>query len=253
MLLREESEEVVLCIGQTSHSWLAGQLARAWGNERVGSFARREEVCLAAEQHDVGWAEWDLAPSLNEETGRPHAFFELPRAETVAIWREAPGRLEAQSRYASLLCSLHGTLLVERFADLDEMEPAERRLVEDYMAGERRRQERLSAEVGADPTELARARELIASWDALSLALCHGHERTVTGVPAVSEVFVDLTLAGSGSGSEWTLEPWPFGASHVTVRCEGRQLVERFDNEQGLYAALGEAPVVTLRFDLSPG
>lgn len=250
MLLREESADVVVCIGQTSHSWLAGQLARVWGNERFGGFARREEVCLGAEQHDVGWAEWDLAPSLNEETGLPHAFFELSRRESLGIWRVAPRRLEAQSRYAALLCSLHGTLLIERFADLEEMKTDDRRLTEEYLAGERRRQERLSAEVGVDPAELARARELIASWDALSLALCHGQERTVTEVPAADETTIDLALAGSDS--EWTLAPWPFAAEHVSVLCEGRRLADRFEEEGALRAALEAAPVVTLRFSLSP-
>jgi len=250
MLLREESADVVVCIGQTSHSWLAGQLARAWGSERFGGFARREEVCLGAEQHDIGWAEWDLAPSLDEETGLPHAFFELSRRESVGIWRRAPRRLEAQSRYAALLCSLHGTLLIERFANLEEMEADDRRLTEEYLAEERRRQQRLSAEVGGDPAEVARARELIASWDALSLALGHGQERTVSGVPGASETTIDLALAGSGS--EWTLAPWPFATEHVSVRCEGRRLTGRFEEEAALHAALEDAPVVTLGFSLSP-
>lgn len=94
MVLREESEEAVVCIGQTSHSWLAGQLARAWGNERMGDFSPREEVCLGAEQHDVGWAEWNLAPALNPETGRPQPFFELSRTASLGIWRDAPRRCE---------------------------------------------------------------------------------------------------------------------------------------------------------------
>ena len=33
MLLREDGEAVI-AIPQPSHSWLSGQLARAWGNDR---------------------------------------------------------------------------------------------------------------------------------------------------------------------------------------------------------------------------
>jgi hypothetical protein len=32
MLLREECDALI-AIGQASHAWIAGQLARAWGNE----------------------------------------------------------------------------------------------------------------------------------------------------------------------------------------------------------------------------
>lgn len=60
----------------------------------MGDFSPREEVCLGAEQHDVGWAEWDLAPALNPETGRPQAFFELSRTASLGIWRDAPRRCE---------------------------------------------------------------------------------------------------------------------------------------------------------------
>ena len=70
-------------------------------------------MCLAAEQHDVGWADADLAPLLGDD-GRPLSFVEYPRSEHVAIWRGAARRLLAQSRYAALLVSLHGTSLYER-------------------------------------------------------------------------------------------------------------------------------------------
>jgi len=42
-----------ICITQPTRAWVAGQLARAWGNDRFGSFAPWEEVCLGAEQHDM--------------------------------------------------------------------------------------------------------------------------------------------------------------------------------------------------------
>ena len=54
MLLREDGDAVV-CIGQPAHAWLSGQLARAWALDPVEPW---EEVCLAAEQHDLGMAGW---------------------------------------------------------------------------------------------------------------------------------------------------------------------------------------------------
>jgi hypothetical protein len=36
MLIREEPDGSFLAIGQASHAWLSGQLARAWGNAEFG-------------------------------------------------------------------------------------------------------------------------------------------------------------------------------------------------------------------------
>ena len=71
MLIRPEPDGTFLAIGQASHAWLSGQLARAWGNERFGAVEPWEEVCLAAEQHDIGMAQWERAPTLNPDTGLP--------------------------------------------------------------------------------------------------------------------------------------------------------------------------------------
>ena len=51
-----------LVVGQPAHAWVSGQLARAWGNAAFPAPAPREPFCLAAEQHDVGWADADLEP-----------------------------------------------------------------------------------------------------------------------------------------------------------------------------------------------
>ena len=78
MLLRELDEEAVVAIGQAAHAWVSGQIARAWGNARFGAVEPYEEVCLGAEQHDIGMALWDTEPTLNRATGRPHSFIEMP-------------------------------------------------------------------------------------------------------------------------------------------------------------------------------
>ena len=59
-------------------AWVSGELARAWGNEEFGQFVPPKELCLAAEQHDIGWLLWEQAPTLNPETGYPYRFTELP-------------------------------------------------------------------------------------------------------------------------------------------------------------------------------
>ncbi|MEA2449074.1 MAG: hypothetical protein QOG63_1006, partial [Thermoleophilaceae bacterium] len=150
MLLRGE-----LCIGQPAHAWISGQLARAWARDPVDPL---EEVVLAAEQHDVGMAEWDAAPELNASTGRPYSFMEMPLATHLRLWTAAPHKLVAQSRYAALLVSMHGTALYE-MRDLSRMSAAEAAAVQGYLARQRELQRRLSA--GLDPEQVSRNQRLI--------------------------------------------------------------------------------------------
>jgi hypothetical protein len=170
-----------LIFGQPAHAWVSGQLARAWGNDAFPAPSPREPVCLAAEQHDVGWADADLAPLLGDD-GRPLSFMEYPRAEHVAIWRDAARRLLAQSRYAALLVSLHGTSLYQR-VDPDAYDAEIAAAIRDYVAGQHELQGLLAA--GLDPGEVDRNRRLLLAWDRLSLALCHGDATTLESVPAM--------------------------------------------------------------------
>jgi len=41
MLHRKHSSELI-CITQPTHAWVAGQLARAWGNDRFGSLSLKK-------------------------------------------------------------------------------------------------------------------------------------------------------------------------------------------------------------------
>ena len=80
MLYRLEKQGRI-AITQPMHAWLAGQLARAWGNERFGEAAPWEEVRLGEEQHDMTLAtqRGSRAPTLNPQTGLPYSFVEMPR------------------------------------------------------------------------------------------------------------------------------------------------------------------------------
>jgi Protein of unknown function (DUF3891) len=49
----------VLAISQPAHAWISGQLLRAWA-EPLG-----EPLLLAGEQHDIGWLDWEAAPTFD--------------------------------------------------------------------------------------------------------------------------------------------------------------------------------------------
>jgi hypothetical protein len=239
MLVRADD----LVIGQPAHAWVSGQLARAWGGPEFGSPAPREAVCLAAEQHDIGWHDRDLAPTLGPDA-RPLHFTQLPRAEHLALWTEAPRRLLAQSRYAALLVSLHGTSLYAR------VDPASHPAIGPYLEGQRALQRALAA--GLDAAAVERNRLLLRTWDRFSLALCLPDLSIVLDeVPRASGA-ATLTLADADADVVM-VAPWPFAADRVEVTCEARRLPGRFGSLAELHAALASAPWVPLRWTLVPG
>jgi Protein of unknown function (DUF3891) len=234
MLLRRERDELI-AIGQPAHAWISGQLARAWGNERFGPVEPREEVCLAAEQHDLGMAAWEARPTLNPKTGLPRSFMELELDEHLEIWWSAAPLVMAQSPYAALLVSMHGTALYER-RDLARLEPADAERVRAFLAGQRELQARLLGELGADREQVRRNQRLVWTWDSLSLGLLLDWAPfTLSDVPtADGETDVDVR--------DGTLDPWPFAADDLTVRCDGRPLVGPYADEEAMRAALAAAP-----------
>jgi hypothetical protein len=259
MVIREV-EGGVVAIGQPAHAWLSGQLARAWGNERFSAVWPWEEVCLAAEQHDVGMAGWDLEPELNPETGRPRSFMEMTLETHLELWSAAPHRLRAQSRYAALLVSLHGTALYER-RDLDALDADRAAAVRGFLANQRALQEEWLDELrsdretarAADPGWVERNRALVWTWDTLSLALLLDWAPHATDPVPTADGPAVLELSPlAGERGRLTLNPWPFAHDRVRVRCEGRRLMQRFDDEAAMHAALAHAEWVTLSFELEP-
>jgi hypothetical protein len=247
MLIRTEDDGSAIAIGQASHAWISGQLARAWGNEQFGAVEPWEEVCLGAEQHDVGWTLWDLRPALNPDTGLPHTFIDLPIEPKIELWSGAATRLVAQSRYAAVLVSMHGTGLFERFWPPD----ADRGLQRRFLESEREFQDELLATLDADPDEVRRNHLLVRVWDSLSLALCLGwKEIRFDEVPTAGGELTSLELRLTGD-SRAEVDPWPFARASVTVHAEGRRLSGRFPSEAELHDALDAAPWLTLEFELA--
>jgi hypothetical protein len=253
MVLRRDGDAVI-AIGQPAHAWISGQLARAWGNDRFPAPEPREEVCLAAEQHDVGMAAWDAEPRLNPDTGRPMSFMEMPTEVHLDLWTRAPRLALVQGRYAALLVSLHGTLLYEH-RDLSRMTEATRSAVEAYRSDQRTLQDELVRSLAEDPRyapyvepeALEQNRRLVAAWDAISLMICMRNLPYTVERPDRVEI-----SALDEDGARVRLEPWPFAGERLVVRCEGRRLEGRFQSDETLREALARAPWLTLDFELVP-
>jgi Protein of unknown function (DUF3891) len=204
MVLVDHPEGKV-AVAQPAHAWISGQLARAWAE-----VSPREEVCLAAEQHDIPWLEWERDPSYDPQTGYPHTFMSLDMPAKLAMWESGPDLLLGQSRYAALLVSMHGSRL---YKDLD------RSAVE----------HEIRATLDASDAEIERNSRLIATWDGMSLALLLGWRPWEDDGVRMQE--------------DGRVEPWPFVTPSLTVRTEGRLL-------RGPNTALTDAPWVELSYEL---
>ena len=271
-MLFRESPSATIAISQPSHAWLAGQIIRAWGNSEFGPVAPYEDVCLGAEQHDIGWLVWEQSPTLNRATGRPHSFRELSIAAHTAIWSQGTAMALALGRYPALLVSLHGTGL---YANFDATSAGERdaAIVRDFLSGQQAVQRRLIDGLAADerlgahadPTTIERNRGLVRAADRLSIAICTGMldlgirsdnplEGIVRQVPTASgETDIHLVAAG-GDLTRLVVTPWPFTAPSVRVTCEGVSLpVSSFTDESEMRAALRNARNVAISAELRPG
>jgi hypothetical protein len=245
-VLVRPDDEGALVIGQLSHAWLSGQLARRWGNQRFGAVEPREEIVLGAEQHDIGWALFDLEPRLNPDTGLPRSFLDVTVDEHLGIWRRAPDRLASQSLHASLVVSLHGRSLSELRA---HNRPEHAEALGQHIAEERARQSRLCATLGVSEAELERTRRQMWTWDGLSLALCNGWRPFNARDVPTADGLIDVELRDSPDGTS-TVDPWPFASERVDLRCEARRLQARYEDEAAMRAALEQARPVTLMFAL---
>jgi hypothetical protein len=260
-MLHRSSNEGLVCITQPNHAWVAGELARAWGNEQFGQFVPSKEVCLGAEQHDIGWLPWEQSPTLNRQTGYPHRFSELPTQVHLEIWSGAKRLAMPWGRYATLLVSLHGTGLYERIRGWQNS-PESRQLVEEFLESEYTFQQQLIATLNNDsyyapyvtPEVLRRNQKLVATWDALSLILCQNlpGEQQVESVPmADGETLLKVTKINDDP-HQITISPWPFQESEVTLVYEGRLLRETFTDETAMREALMSDCWVTLSTILKP-
>jgi hypothetical protein len=249
-VLVRRDEAGALAIGQLSHAWLSGQLARAWGNGRFPAPILREEVALGAEQHDIGWALFDLRPRLSTETGLPCSFIETTVKEHLQIWESAPDHLLTQSQCAALVVSLHGRSLSE--LRLGSAAAADTPALRGHVEAERKRQQLLRDHLGLSEQATDTIRRQMWTWDGLSLALCNDWDPfTARDVPAVDGL-ADIELRRNGDGTS-SLDPWPFAAQRLAVRCEARRLAAAYDDEAVLHRALAEAAPETLEFMLVEG
>jgi hypothetical protein len=255
----EQPSQHYLAISQPAHSWVSGQLARAWGNEVFSGFQPFEQMCYAAEQHDVGFLQWERAPTLNQATGLPHTFEDLPEQVHFEIWRTGILQLRAVCPYASLVVSMHFCDLSERIhSRLANRDQSESRA---FLIEQRKYQQAIRSSLQGDPLlnealendVLAYHRDLIATWDLLSLELCRSRSDhfSVPHAPIWKKAHAGIRVRKADCvANVWEVDPWPFKVRSVTAVSEARRIRGRFDNLDTMRVTLEDAERISIQFRL---
>lgn len=257
MLLRQDDESI-MAISQPAHAWVSGQLASAWGNDQFE--APCEEVCLAAQLHDIGFGPWELHPTLNPATGLPHTFMEMPSAVQLPLWTSGIHQLVRFSRYSALLVSMHFTVLAQRI--LRDRSSEEAALAADFLEAQNQLQATLLTSLRNDfyygsrsaDEEVRRDQQFLSlvDWISLQLLLRFKDER-VTREQEARPTAAQFELRPLNiPGTEVSLDPWPFRKTSLRLVCDGRRLFTRFSDEEKMREGIRAASQVTLTIDLVP-
>lgn len=157
----------LLAITQPAHAWISGQLLRQWAAKLDGP------LLLAAEQHDLAWLDWELAPSFDPATGRPRLFRDIGAAAHAPLWSRAVQRAcAAWGSRVALLVSRHGTVIYTRFTGRHRLSDADAGAAKDYVERQAPIQAAWARVLRLADHALERDTDLIAFADTLSLALC---------------------------------------------------------------------------------
>jgi hypothetical protein len=248
VIIRRDPDAIRL-VPQPAHAHLAAQLARAWDVSALPAIgAAREDVLLGIALHDLAWAAWESAPTLNDATGLPHGFREVRARTHSALWAQAVRDAEAFGRFPALLVSLQGSRIYGEFFRRDRAEAPDLAVVDAFLPAQVAIQTRLAD--GIDPEAVRQANLLLGAVDWLSLLLCGDTIRSAT-VPA-------CPLAG-GPGDVTlhpaTMTPWPFSTDvlELAADCIVLPADARFADPASLHDALRQAPRATLRWRLARG
>ena len=109
MMVFPYDESRLMVVLQIDHSRVAGLLAAHWGNAEFAEPTPYASVVLAAQEHDNGWWDWEIKPTLNER-GEPIDYITgggVDRPTHTAFDRNGIDRVAMRDPYAALLVSLH--------------------------------------------------------------------------------------------------------------------------------------------------
>jgi hypothetical protein len=253
MIVCPYNESLLVLVLQTDHSRIAGLLAAHWGNDEFASLNPYASMVLAAQEHDSGWWDWEIKPTLNEQ-GYPSDYIgsikHLGQGVWLDLYRRAIERLATRDLYAAYFVSMHGeALLTQGMGLLPSMpdytgDPAVQKFIaqqKELRAGwlpTLQKNQALTAVT--TETHLWTNFNLMEVFDQFAQFVCNryplnsqarnnGPTNTLSNIPVpVAAGHDDVTLTlDIRNEKEAIVHPFPFDVSPLVVSFQGRRVPNR--------------------------
>ena len=263
MIIRDPSNGEVIVIGQTDHSRFVGQLAAHWGNQEVARPDPWESVVRAAIYHDYGWITYETNPQINQATGNPYRFLELPLEDRqLDSYQWCIDWMAATDVYSALIISRHRTGLWKgRYGSIDhparkyDLHKLDQRILELIERNEAWQEKTLQALDPHSRETFPTNYRMMQVWDLLGLYFCcqEPYEDAIDPIPT----------SFAGKGRRMTMrpvdersvvfDPYPFDEPSLRVQLSCKRLpAKRYSSAAEFRDAYFKAPNDLLEYRISP-
>ncbi len=253
MMVCPYNESHVLLVLQIDHSRIAGLLAAHWGNDQFAKLKPYASMVLAAQEHDSGWWDWEIKPTVNEQ-GYPTDYIGSIKHLGQGVWldfyRHGIERLAARDLYAGYNVSMHGEGLLTQGMGLLPYMPdyTDNPAVQQFVAEQKKlragwlqelRKDQALQELTSD-TYLWTNFKLMEVFDQFAQFVCNrypfnsrvrknGPTNTLSNVPVpLGPGKPDVTLTVDVQNENQAIvRPFPFDVSPLMVSFQGRLLPNR--------------------------
>jgi hypothetical protein len=278
MIVCPYNESSLVLVLQTDHSRIAGLLAAHWGNDKFARLNPYASMVLAAQEHDSGWWDWEIKPTLNEQ-GYPSDYIgsikHLGQGVWLDLYRRAIERLAQRDLYAAYFVSMHGEgLLTRGMGLLPSMpdytgDPA----VQEFIAEQKKLRPQWLQVLQKDPawqaatsdTHLWMNFNLMEVFDQFAQFVCNrypfnsqarknGPTNTLSNIPVpVASGNDDVTLTlDIQNEKEAIVRPFPFDVSPLVVSFQGRLVPNRrYPNQQEFLQDFYRAERIDINYSLT--
>ena len=267
-MLRARTPQGWFLITHPEHARIAGEFARAWGNDLFRRPFPSDATLEGIRRHDDGWAMRDASPKLTRE-GRPSAFGidlvgkysafeEIDLTDYLRVRGQAMEAVAAEDPYAAVLISMHTCNLLTERADHSTLRPEDRPRLAAFLDSQRSRQETLREECASSgrftPQDLLAGTwlenfRLLQACDNLSLLSCVDYPHPaglLHPLPLNDGGTREISVRRVTERTFW-LDPWPFRNATLEVCVSGRPLCrETFASESEIAEAYLDTPPETL-------
>jgi uncharacterized protein DUF3891 len=258
-----------LAVMMHEHTALAGQFARAFGNEHFAPIEPEDLMIYVVSHHDEGWAVFDRHPTTDPNTALPHNLVETPAEHITRTSRLSPDFNEQRHPYCGLMSSMHswglynGRYGLSNLVLINTIPSQDRHWADAMLEGELRRQKRLKAELAQDHEARAwlddnhvfQNYKHLQFFDTLALYFNRTHpesrgEQKFGHVPLNGQQDVTISIRPR-SPDLYEMSPYPFAANRAEFAYAGRYVAPRgSDTKEDWSTVLKQTPTQWERFRL---